>query len=94
MAASEVDQPPLLVERTEPDYTDEARIASHEGSVLLQADVDSEGSARNIVVIRNLGLGLDEQAIQAVRQWRFRPARHNGQRVACRVRLEIAFGLL
>lgn len=94
MAASEVDQPPLLLERTEPDYTDEARIANHEGSVLLQTDVDSDGHARNIVVIRHLGLGLDEQAVEAVKQWRFRPARRNGQRVACRVRLEIAFRVI
>lgn len=94
MAASEVDQPPILLERTEPDYTDEARIANHEGSVLLQTDVDIEGNAQNIVVMRHLGLGLDEQAIHAVRQWRFRPARRGGQRVACRVRLEIAFRLI
>jgi TonB family protein len=94
VASSNVDQPPMLLERPEPDYTDEARIANHEGSVLLQTDVDSEGNARNIVVIRHLGLGLDEQAIQAVRRWRFRPARRNGQRVACRVRLEIAFRVI
>ena len=94
MAASEVDQPPVLLERTEPNYTDEARIANHEGSVLLQTDVDTEGNAQNIVVMRHLGLGLDEQAVQAVKQWRFRPARRAGQRVPCRVRLEIAFRLI
>ena len=94
VAASEIDQPAMLLERTEPDYTDEARIANHEGSVLLQVVVDTDGNARNIVVARHLGLGLDEQAVAAVKQWRFRPARRNGQRVASAVRLEIAFGLM
>lgn len=93
-AASEIDQPAILLERTEPDYTDEARIANHEGSVLLQVVVDTEGSARNISVARHLGLGLDEQAVEAVKLWKFRPARRNGQRVASGVRLEIAFRLM
>ena len=84
----------MLLERTEPEYTDEARIANHEGSVLLQVDVDTDGYARNIAVLRPLGLGLDEQAVAAVAQWRFRPARRNGQKVASRVRLEIAFRLM
>ena len=93
-ASNQVDQQTILLERTEPDYTDEARIANHEGSVLLQVDVDSDGYARNIAVLRPLGLGLDEQAVEAVEQWRFRPARRNGQKVASRVRLEIAFRLM
>ena len=91
---AEVDQPARLLERTEPDYTDEARIAGHEGSVLLQADIDTDGNARNIRVLRPLGLGLDEQAIQAVGHWRFRPAQRGGDRVASRIRLEIAFALM
>ena len=92
--SSQIDQQTMLLERTEPAYTDEARIANHEGSVLLQADVDADGYARNILVLRPLGLGLDEQAVDAVGNWRFRPARRNGQRVASRIRLEIAFRLM
>ncbi len=87
-------QPPVLLERSEPEYTDEARIANHEGSVLLRVDVDTDGHARNITVLRHLGLGLDEKAIEAVRQWRFRPARLQGEKVATQVRLEIAFRLM
>lgn len=93
-ASGRVDQSAVLLEQTEPDYTDEARIANHEGNVLLQAVVDTDGRARNISVLRHLGLGLDEQAVAAVRQWRFRPARRNGQRVPSTVRLEIAFRLM
>ncbi len=84
----------VLLERTEPEYTGEARIANHEGSVLLQADVNAEGRAANILVLRHLGLGLDEKAIEAVGQWRFRPARSHGRSVASRVRLEIEFRLM
>ena len=87
-------QPAVLLERTEPRYTDEARIANHEGSVLLQVDVDMDGNARNPVVLRHLGLGLDEMAIEAVGDWRFRPARRRGSKVPSRVRLEIAFRLM
>ena len=94
VAAGGTSQPPVLLERTEPVYTDEARIANHEGSVLLQADIDTDGYARNIEVLRHLGLGLDRNAVDAVRQWRFRPARRQGRRVASRVRLEIAFRLM
>lgn len=83
-----------LVERTEPVYTDEARIARQEGSVLLDVEIDAEGRARNFRVVRQLGLGLDEMAVEAVRQWRFRPARLRGRRVPSRARLEIAFRLM
>ncbi len=94
VASSGFSQPAMLLERTEPPYTDEARIANHEGSALLQADIDTEGNARNIVVLRHLGLGLDRNAVESVRQWRFRPARQQGRKVASRVRLEIAFRLM
>ena len=94
VAPGDISQPAVLLERTEPVYTDEARIANHEGSVLLRADIDSDGYARNIEVLRHLGLGLDRNAVDAVRLWRFRSARQQGRRVACRVRLEIAFRLM
>ena len=87
-------QPAVLLERTEPEFTEEARLARQEGSVLLQADIDTEGVAQNIQVLRYLGLGLDEKAVEAVQQWRFRPARQNGRRIPSRIRLEIAFRLM
>ena len=83
-----------LVERTEPGYTDEARIANHEGSVLLRAEIDAEGRPGKLFVVRPLGLGLDEQAVKAVRLWKFRPARRAGRRVPSSVMLEIAFRLM
>ncbi len=87
-------RPAELIERTEPVYTDEARIARQEGSVLLDVEIDSEGRVRNFRFVRQLGLGLDEMAVEAVKQWRFRPARQRDRRTPFRARLEIAFRLM
>ena len=86
--------PPKLAERTEPDYTEEARIARQEGTVLLQADISPDGRAGNFRLLRSLGLGLDEQAVEAVRQWEFEPARRGQQNVTFRAVLEIQFRVL
>jgi TonB family protein len=87
-------QPPELEQRVEPEYTEEARIARHEGTVLLQADISADGRAANFRLLRSLGLGLDEKAVEAVRQWVFKPARQNRNRVAFRAVLEIHFRVL
>lgn len=87
-------QGPELIEQSEPIYTEEARIARHEGVVALDVEIDREGQPRVLGVVSTLGLGLDENAIQAARQWRFRPARQNGRRTAYRATLEINFRLL
>lgn len=80
--------------RVEPDYTDEARIARHEGSVVLQVTIDNSGRPQHFRLLRSLGLGLDEQAVTAVHQWRFRPVRKDGKRVAVLANLEILFSLM
>lgn len=87
-------RPPELTENSEPEYTEEARIARHEGSVLLQADVSASGEVRNVVLVRSLGLGLDEKAVEAVKGWRFKPARRGRQDVAFRATFEVNFRLL
>ncbi len=87
-------KPPVLIDQPDPEYTDEARIARHEGSVAIRVEIDTEGAPRNLQVVRTLGLGLDEKAVEAVKRWRFRPARRNGRKVAFRATLEINFRLL
>ncbi len=87
-------QPPELDERVEPEYTEEARIARQEGSVVLQADISPEGHAGNFHLLRSLGLGLDEKAVEAVRQWVFKPAHQGKKAVAYRAVLEIHFRVL
>jgi len=85
---------PELIDQPDPEYTDEAKIARQEGSVAIHVEIDTEGVPRNLRVVRTLGLGLDEKAIEAVKRWRFRPARSNGRKVAFRATLEINFRLL
>jgi TonB family protein len=72
---------PVPLSKVEPRYTEQARQARLEGSVILQVDVRSDGTVApdNIDVVQGLGLGLDEQAIEAVKQWIFKPAFKDGK---------------
>jgi TonB family protein len=91
---SDLSQAPVLVYKIDPDYTEQARQARYQGTVLLRLIIDEQGSARNIRVIRALGLGLDEKAIDAVRHWRFRPGQKDGHIVAVDANIEVSFRLL
>jgi periplasmic protein TonB len=88
-----VSQPVLLV-RVSPDYSDEARKARYSGSVLLTIVVDVSGRTRDIRVVRSPGMGLDEKAVEAVRNWRFKPGMKDGQPVNVRAQVEVFFRLL
>ena len=83
-----------MLSKTEPEYSDTARKARHQGTVLLAVIVDSQGNPRDIRVIRGLGLGLDERAMEAVSTWRFRPALLNGRPVSAPITVEVNFRLL
>jgi protein TonB len=72
--ANVVSQPACL-HCPEPPYTDEARKAKLQGSVTLRVLIGADGRAARIQLVKGLGLGLDEQALQAVRSWHFVPAR-------------------
>lgn len=75
-----------------PQFTDEAVKARYQGIVLLRVIVTSDGRATNISVSKGLGLGLDEKAIDAVKSWRFTPARGpNGQPVSVWTTIEVNF---
>jgi TonB family protein len=77
-----------------PEYTDKARAAKYKGTVTLQAVITKDGRAVNIVVLKGPGMGLEEKAIEAVREWRFRPAKGPDDRpVATMVPIEITFRL-
>jgi hypothetical protein len=67
------------IEKAPADYTDEARIAELEGTVLLDGIIGEDGLAHDLTVLRPLGLGLDDRAIDAVRQWLFTTSQTNGQ---------------
>jgi protein TonB len=85
--------PPTLVREVRPIYTDEARRQRIEGDVILEIVVRSDGSVGNIRVRRSLGGGLDQRAIDAVRQWRFNPARRHGSAVDVAVEVAVEFKL-
>jgi TonB family protein len=73
---------PVLVLKVEPMWTEEARQAGVSGMVLVSLTVDAEGRPQDLLVTRGLGYGLDERAIEAVRQWVFRAGLKDGAAVA------------
>ena len=86
--------PPEPIFRPAAEYTDEARKAQLNGKVILTLVVETDGTASNIAVTKGLGLGLEQKAIEAVRQWKFRPATIAGKAVRARVNVEVLFRLM
>jgi len=84
---------PRLLTKVEPTYTDEARDAGLEGTVILKCEVWPDGKAHNIAVFRGLGRGLDEQARKTVEQWEFEPGMRDGEAVKVRATVEMNFRL-
>lgn len=84
---------PVVIYSIEPEFTEQARQASFQGTVALQLIVDAEGNPQNVHVTRHLGMGLDEKAIQAVRQYRFKPAMYQGHPVAVQIIVDVDFHL-
>lgn len=85
---------PVLIFKVEPEFSEEARKAKLQGVVMLYAEVDTNGRLRNIRVTRGLGLGLEEKALEAVKQWRFRPGYRDGKPVVAAAAIEVNFHLL
>lgn len=85
---------PTLISKVEPTYTQEARAAKINGTVLLYIEVDPEGVPQNMRVLRSLEPGLDENAIYAVSQWRFRPGMKDGVPITVAAQVEVNFRLL
>src|ERR1700690_11674 len=77
----------------DPEYSEEARKAKYQGTVVLWLGVSADGKPQQIRVQRPLGMGLDEKAIEAVKQWRFDPARKDGQAVPVMINVEVNFRL-
>jgi protein TonB len=86
--------PPELLYKVEPEFSEEARKAKHQGVVVLTIEVDASGNVRNVQVRQSLGLGLDEKAMDAVSHWRFRPGVLNGKAVATEAVVQVNFQLL
>jgi TonB family protein len=91
-AGSGITAPELLSE-VKPDYTEDARRRNLEGEVVLEIVVRRDGSVGNIRLLQGLGGGLDQRAIEAVRRWRFAPARRHGTPVDVLVEVAVEFKL-
>lgn len=87
-------RPPKLLHKMEPQYTEEGRVAKYEGTVVLAVEIDPNGVAQNVRIVKGLGFGLDENAVTAVRQWQFQPATNGGAAVTVQARIEVNFRLL
>ncbi len=84
---------PRAIYDPDPEYSDEARKAKYQGVVILYVVIGPDGTTRDVRIAKSLGMGLDEKAIEAVKRWRFEPARKDGQPVAVGVNVEVTFRL-
>jgi TonB family protein len=85
---------PAVLFKVDPEYSEEARKAKYSGTVLLSVIVDTEGHAKDVHVLKSLGMGLDEKAVEAVLKWKFKPGMKGGQAVNVRAQIEVNFRLL
>jgi len=85
---------PAVIFKVDPEYSEEARKAKYSGTVMLAVIVDVDGHARDIHVVKSLGMGLDEKAIEAVEKWKFKPGMKGGTAVNVRATIEVNFRLL
>ncbi|MGA3018895.1 MAG: TonB family protein [Bryobacteraceae bacterium] len=85
---------PVLVSKVEPEYSEEARVAKIQGTVVLTVVIGVDGHAADITLARSIGFGLDEKALDAVMQWQFKPGTQNGLPVPVTAQIEINFRLL
>ncbi|HEY4676251.1 MAG TPA: TonB family protein [Candidatus Angelobacter sp.] len=77
----------------EPEFSEEARKAKYQGVVVLNIVVGTDGRVHSPRVVRSLGMGLDEKAIEGVKTWKFDPSKKDGRAVAVEMNIEVAFNL-
>jgi TonB family protein len=90
---AQLQTPPKVVSKVEPGYTDDARNAKIQGTVVLSLMIDPQGQPHNILVTRSLDKGLDEQAIAAIEKWHFAPGIKDGKPVRAAATIEVNFRL-
>lgn len=84
---------PEKIHAPRPGYTEEARQARIQGMVLIQLVVDAEGKVRDAEIIKGLPMGLDQNALETVRQWTFKPATREGKPVPVYYNVTVSFSL-
>jgi TonB family protein len=84
---------PTILYRVEPEYSEEARRARYQGTVVLETIIRRDGRVDVVQLVRSVGFGLDQNAIQALKEWRFRPATKDGVPVDVTLNIEVSFHL-
>jgi periplasmic protein TonB len=82
---------PVLIYSVEPEFSDEARRAKYQGICVVSLIVDKNGMPQDIQVVRPLGMGLDQKAVAAVREYKFKPAYYHGHPVSVPINVEVNF---
>ena len=82
---------PILTYSVDAEFSKKAKDAKHQGVSVVSLVVDAHGMPQHVHTTRKLGMGLDEKAIEAVRQYRFKPAMHEGKPVAVVISIEVNF---
>jgi periplasmic protein TonB len=86
-------RPPKFIHSVDPSFTDAARQAKFSGGVLVYLVVDKEGKPQQVRVVRGIGMGLDENAVAAVKQYKFKPATKDGSPVNVDIYIRVNFQL-
>jgi periplasmic protein TonB len=84
-------QPPIATETPDPKFPKQARDAKFSGNVVVALVVGRDGKPCNVHLVRGVGMGLDESAVNVVQHYRFRPATLNGKPVAANLNVEVNF---
>jgi TonB family protein len=84
-------RPPTLIYQVDPSFSEQARKAKKSGEVLVSLIVEEDGTPQQVRVVRGVGYGLDENAVNAVRQYRFEPATENGKPVRVHIQVQVRF---
>jgi protein TonB len=84
---------PVLISQVLPEYSEAARRARYQGTVVLRTIVRKDGTVEVVRIERGVGFGLDEKAVEAVLRWKFRPGRAGGEPVPVTVNIEVNFNL-
>jgi len=83
--------PPIVLKSVDPQYSDAAKYLKYSGAVLMELDIEKDGTPSHVSILQALGAGLDEQAVTAIRQYRFTPATRAGEPVVVYLSLGVNF---
>jgi TonB family protein len=84
---------PIPIYKPDPPYSEEARKAKYQGTVIVLIVIDAQGNVTDSRIVKPLGLGLDEKAIETIKTWKFKPGMRNGTPVPVRMMVEVSFRL-